>query len=324
MSSSNTSRFYQVVQRLALLLLALALVLFVIDKDTSAGWVLTLGFGLSALGVRGSETLLEQWAGTNLLFNMTLSLVLALVLTAGIVLALRTASHELQVSEMKNDFVSNVSHELRTPLASIRVFGEMLRLGRVADVGKVREYGEYIETEGRRLSALIENILDFSKIESGQKMYRFERVYLDDVLRRVLKTFEVRLLHDSIQIRYEPADEPLPMVAADPDAIGQAFFNLLDNAVKYGGEGKWITASLTVEGKELVIAVSDRGIGIAREDQAKIFDRFHRVGTGLVHDVKGSGLGLALVKHIVNAHQGSLHVESVLGEGSTFRIHLPI
>ena len=275
------------------------------------------------VGVRGNATLLEQWAGTNFIFNMTLSLVLALVLTTGIVLALRTASHELQVSEMKNDFVSNVSHELRTPLASIRVFGEMLRLGRVDTREKVREYGEYIETEGRRLSALIENILDFSKIESGQKLYRFEPVYLEDVLRRVLKTFEVRLMHGGIEIDYQPPQMPIPVMTVDPDAIGQAFFNLLDNAVKYGGD-QAITVNLRMREADLEIAVRDRGIGIAAEDQEKIFDRFHRVSTGLVHDVKGSGLGLALVKHIVNAHGGSLAVKSELGEGSTFTMRLPI
>ncbi|HXI03419.1 MAG TPA: ATP-binding protein, partial [Candidatus Saccharimonadales bacterium] len=115
-----------------------------------------------------------------------------------------------------------------------------------------------------------------------------------------------------------------PKLSIDPDSIGQALSNLLDNAVKYSGASKEISVRLYREGNEAVIAVQDRGIGIAREEQGKIFERFHRVGTGLVHDVKGSGLGLSIVHHIVRAHQGRVEVESEPGRGSTFFIRLPI
>src|SRR5262245_15507165 len=115
----------------------------------------------------------EQWASANFMFNVTLSVLLAIVLIGGILLALRAADRAVRLSGMKSDFVSNVSHELRTPLASIRVFAELLRLGRVQTAEKVQEYGEYIETESRRLSRLIDNILDFARIESGRKEYRF-------------------------------------------------------------------------------------------------------------------------------------------------------
>ncbi|MEE8585630.1 MAG: histidine kinase dimerization/phospho-acceptor domain-containing protein [Acidobacteriota bacterium] len=132
-------------------------------------------------------------ARTSFVFNMGLSLTLAAVLLGGIVLALRTASREMKLSEMKSDFVSNVSHELRTPLASIRAFAELMRLGRVSQAGKVRQYGGYIETESRRLTRLINNILDFSKIESGRKVYEFEPCELEEVVGQVLETFQVRL-----------------------------------------------------------------------------------------------------------------------------------
>ncbi|MDJ0839887.1 MAG: HAMP domain-containing sensor histidine kinase [Acidobacteriota bacterium] len=267
---------------------------------------------------------INDWADTNFMFNIILSLVLALVLAAGILFALRTASRELQVSEMKSDFVSNVSHELRTPLASIRVFGEMLRLGRAESEEKVREYGEFIETESRRLTQLINNILDFSKIESGRKQYHFETTDPRDVLTRVLKVFEVRAQSGGIPVRYCDRGAPAGMMNIDPDALGQAVFNLVDNGIKYGEKGDSVDVSLHEENDYLVISVKDYGVGIPREELDKIFDRFHRVNTGLVHDVKGSGLGLSIVKHVAEAHGGSVRVESEIGKGSTFSLWLPL
>jgi signal transduction histidine kinase len=250
--------------------------------------------------------------------------VLAAVLLGGLLLAFRTAAREMKLSQMKNEFVSNVSHELRTPLASIRVFAELLRLGRVGDAGRVREYGDYIETESRRLTQLINNILDFASIESGRKTYRFERSDVREVVCETLKTFGVRLQQDGFNLHLDGADTPLPPVRLDPGAIAQSLSNLLDNAVKYSGDDKNIHVVLRRDGDFVVISVQDHGVGIPRDEQQKIFDRFHRVSTGLVHDVKGSGLGLSIVRHIVEAHRGKVSVESRPGEGSTFSIHLPI
>ena len=263
-------------------------------------------------------------ARKNFLVNLGLSAVLGAVLLGGIVLALRAASRAMKLSEMKSDFVSNVSHELRTPLASIRVFGEFLRMGRVDSPEKAREYGDYIETESRRLTQLINNILDFASIESGRKNYKFERCDIGEVVREVLRTFEVRLRQNGFNIILEGADIGLPPARIDAGAIAQSLSNLLDNAVKYSRDKKDITVALRRDGDSVVISVKDHGIGIPRDEQRKIFDRFHRVSTGLVHDVKGSGLGLAIVRHIVEAHRGRVTVESRPGEGSTFSIHLPI
>jgi signal transduction histidine kinase len=227
---------------------------------------------------------------------------------------------------MKSDFVSNVSHELRTPLASIRVFGELLRLGRVDSTDKVREYGDYIETESRRLTQLINNLLDFASIESGRKSYRFDCVDVREVVCETLKTFGVRLRQHGFRVAFDGDPGPLPPVRLDAGAIAQSLSNLLDNAVKYSHqtEDKEIRVGLRREGDSIVISVQDHGVGIPRDEQKKIFDRFHRVGTSLVHDVKGSGLGLSIVRHIVEAHHGRVTVESRVGEGSTFSIHLPI
>jgi signal transduction histidine kinase len=275
------------------------------------------------LGLRMKQMTEVQWSRRYFLTNLTSSVLTALVLLGGIVLTLRTAARAMRLSQMKADFVSNVSHELRTPLASIRVFGEFLKMGRVRDNEKIREYGDYIETESRRLTQLINNILDFSKIESGQKTYQFESAEVETIVAETLKTFAVRLDQSGFAINLETPTQQLPHVILDAEAIAQAFINLLDNAVKYSGEARSINVKLAHQGGYVTIAVSDFGIGIAAHEREKVFEKFYRVSTGLVHDVKGSGLGLSIVKHIVEAHQGKVAVESEPGKGSTFTIMLP-
>lgn len=276
------------------------------------------------LGIRSRYQTPEQWAKRYFALNLSLSILMALVLIGGIVLAWRTASREMKLSQMKTDFVSNVSHELRTPLASIRVFGEFLRLGRVKEPDKIRQYGQYIEAESQRLTQLVNNILDFSKIESGQKTYQFEPADIEEIVAETLKAFEVQLKEKGFIITFEAPETPLPPIIIDAQALAQAVMNLLDNAVKYSGAAREITVRLALADEHITLSVTDRGIGIPAEEQEKIFERFHRVSTGLVHDVKGSGLGLSIVKHIVEAHGGRVTVNSEVGKGSTFTLHLPL
>jgi signal transduction histidine kinase len=249
---------------------------------------------------------------------------MTVALLSCIILALRAAGRQMRLSQMKTDFVSNVSHELRTPLASIRVFGEFLKMGRVSEDEKIREYGEYIETESRRLTQLVNNILDFSRIESGRKTYDFEPANPSELVHSTLKTFDVQLKQRGFSVRVKESAAPLPPVLVDSEAIAQALINLLDNAVKYSGQAHEIEIRLAREGSFVAIHVSDHGIGLSREEQRKVFEKFYRVCTGLVHESRGSGLGLSLVKHIVEAHKGRVTVESELGRGSTFTIYLPV
>lgn len=292
-------------------------------KAFEVGWQFQFIFTDWFLGIRMRNMTEEELSRRYFLINLAFSALTALVLIGGIVLALRTASRAMKLSQMKADFVSNVSHELRTPLASIRVFGEFLKLGRVKGDVKVREYGEYIETESRRLTQLINNILDFSKIESGQKTYQFEQADVEQVVTETLKTFEIVLEQNGFAVNLDKAQPTLPPVVIDQEAIAQAFINLLDNAVKYSGESTEIKVTLGLQNGFVTIAVRDFGIGIASEERDKVFEKFYRVGNVLVHDVKGSGLGLSIVKHVIEAHQGKVTVESELGKGSTFVIHLP-
>jgi len=275
------------------------------------------------LGIRMRDATEDQLARRYFVINFSLSMIAAMVLLGGIVFALRTASRAMRFSQMKADFVSNVSHELRTPLASIRVFGEFLKLGRVNDEVKVKEYGAYIETESRRLTQLINNILDFSKIESGQKTYQFERTDIIRTVADAISLANLRLEAQGFTINFKRPVAPLPEVLLDCEAFCQAVMNLLDNAMKYSGPVKQLGVSIGTEPGYVTVSVSDNGIGIAKDELDKIFDKFYRVSTGLGHDVKGSGLGLSIVKHVMEAHGGSVTIESWPNVGSTFTLQLP-
>jgi signal transduction histidine kinase len=246
-----------------------------------------------------------------------------LMLLAGLGLVWTNVRRELRLSRLKSDFVANVSHELKTPLALIRLFAETLELGRVPTEEKKKQYHGIINKESRRLTQLINNILDFSRIEAGRKEYRFRRADAGAVVRDVVDAYRFPIEHAGFALELDVADD-LPEMEIDPEALSQALINLLNNAIKYSPDEKSIRVSARREGDHVLVTVKDRGIGIPKAEQKRIFEKFYRVESTLVHTTKGSGLGLALVQHIAEAHGGHVEVASAPGEGSAFTLSLPV
>jgi len=245
------------------------------------------------------------------------------MLLAGLGLVWANVRRELKLSRLKSDFVANVSHELKTPLALIRLFAETLELGRVPSEEKKRQYHGIINKESRRLTQLINNILDFSRIEAGRKEYRLVPSDLAAVVRDVVDAYRFPIEQQGFGLELH-VQEDLPQVSLDREAVSQALINLINNALKYSRDEKRIRIEARRSGDGLVVAVADRGIGIAKSEHHKIFEKFYRAEDSLVHETKGSGLGLSLVKHIVEAHGGRVEVDSAPGRGSTFSLWLPL
>jgi signal transduction histidine kinase len=248
---------------------------------------------------------------------------LSLLMGGGMLLAYRNVSRELALAKLKSDFVSNVSHELRTPLSLIRLYAETLELGRISTRGKHQEYYEIIRKESERLTSLINNILDFSRIEAGKKEYSFRETDMADLVRSTLDSYRFEIEQNGFQFEQQ-IDNNLPQLRVDREAIARSLLNLVNNAVKYSATEKYLGVHLYRRDGDVNLEVVDHGIGIPAKEQLKIFEKFYRVGDPLVHNTKGSGLGLSLVQHIVQAHGGVVAVESAPGRGSKFIITLPI
>jgi signal transduction histidine kinase len=274
-------------------------------------------------GIGLKNTNLDHLARDSFLHSAGATFLVLVFLLCGIALTLRATDREARLAQAKSNFVANVSHELKTPLSLISMFSEILELGRVKNEEKKIEYYGIIRHESLRLNKMIDNILDFSKIEAGRKTYDFADGDMAEVIENVLSSYRYQIINSGFDIQTNIQPD-LPPVLIDRDAMAQAISNLLDNAIKYSGEVKQLSITAETVRSELSIEIADHGIGIPRAEQAKIFEKFYRVGNGLVHDVKGSGLGLSLVKHIVEAHQGTISVESDVGKGSRFTILLPL
>jgi signal transduction histidine kinase len=257
-----------------------------------------------------------------MLFTAAYGVLLA-VIVVGIVVAWRLMRREAEMAQLKSDFVANVSHDLKTPLSVIRMFGETLEMGRVTEPGQRQEYYRVIARESERLSRLIENVLDFARIEGGRRTYAIVPTPVEHLVRDTLDVFEHPLASEGFKVEVlVPPD--LPEVPLDGEALAQALANLIDNAIKYSGEHQVLTVQARVVGDELALSVADAGIGIPREEQAKIFEKFYRAGRSERQGRRGSGVGLTLVRHIVEAHGGRVTVESAPGAGSRFTLWLPL
>jgi signal transduction histidine kinase len=257
-----------------------------------------------------------------MLFSTALG-VLLVVIVAGSVTTYRLMRRESEVARLKADFVANVSHDLKTPLSVIRMFGETLEMGRVTDQATREEYYRVITRESERLSRLIDNVLDFSRIEGGRRTYERVPAPVEPLVRESLEPFAYPLAQGGFKVDVDVAAD-LPDVTMDVAAIGQALTNLIDNAIKYAGDRKTVRVTAALVAGELALTVADEGIGIASDEHARIFEKFYRVGKSDTQGRRGSGVGLALVRHVVEAHGGRVTVDSRAGEGSRFTMFLPV
>ena len=245
------------------------------------------------------------------------------VALAGLAIVLAGASKERRLAALKSDFVANVSHELKTPLALIRMFGEMLLLEKVPTPEKRRQYLQIIMSESERLTALIENVLDFARLEEGRGSFEFIEADLAAAVGRAVDAFRVRIVQDRPAL-VTRLDEGLPSTRLDERALHLLVFNLLDNAFKYAGDSDTVTVRVFAQGGRLVLEVEDHGPGIPPDDARRIFERFYRGRSAQGTKARGSGIGLALVKHIARAHGGEASVRDAAPHGTIFAVTIPI
>lgn len=269
--------------------------------------------------VLGILMLVFNQAELNLLFGI---LVMALVacLVTGTVLSLVFLSRQASLSKLQTDFVSKVSHELRTPLTSIRMFAEMLKSEQ--DPEQVQLCLDVLEQETVRLSDRIERLLDWGRMEAGRRVYDFQQEAVETIVEDALRAFDTAFVGRTEGVSLDLAED-LPEVMADRGAMVDALVNLLSNAWKYSGDGRKIRLRARKGARHVRISVEDNGMGIARADHGRVFQKFYRVDDRLAGTVQGSGLGLPIVRHVVQAHGGRVELQSEVGRGSTFTILLP-
>lgn len=273
--------------------------------------------GISLVG-QSIQDLVEERAINNLI----LIGILLIVLITAVWFVYHSVKKELEFAQAKADFVSNVSHELRTPLALISMFAETLEMDRVKTEEKKKEYYSIISHESNRLGKIVNTILNFSKMEAGKRKFIFTEEDLNEVVIQVYQNYSYHLYNKGFEFEYEPGIE-IPKVRIDREAVSEAIVNLIDNAVKYSEDTKFIKMIIGNENGFVFIEIQDKGIGISEEDQQKVFDKFYRVSSGLVHTTKGTGLGLSLVKQLMDAHKGKVVLKSRIGEGSSFKLLFP-
>jgi len=304
----------------------------------------------------GPDLLFEQQNARSMWFRMVVA-VAALTSIVGFISAYRAFHKQLRLAEMKSNFVSSVSHELRAPIASVRLMAEGLERGKVSDPAKQREYFRFITQECRRLSSMIENVLDFARIEQDRKQYEFEPTDVAALVQQTVKLMEPYAVERGVRLSLVAAevtrlhsksagsaasdeiDQSLLTSAAtvvniDGQAIQQALVNLIDNAIKHSATDSEVTVTLETREQSqstihrqpstLLLSVADHGPGIPASEHEKIFERFYRLGSELRRETPGVGIGLSIVKHVVEAHGGQIRVESEMEKGSRFTIELPV
>jgi signal transduction histidine kinase len=252
-------------------------------------------------------------------------------ITAGVAIGLivvlsgatgRYVRRQMKLTRLKNDLIATVSHELKTPLASMRVLIDTLVEGRINDKSQADEYLQLIARENLRLSRLIENFLTFSRMERNRRAFEFERLYVDELIAEAIESTGDRFLGDDSSLEIDIADD-LPPIAGDRDAMITVILNLLDNAWKYSGDDRKIRIKADLRGRFVRIKVIDNGIGMPTRIVRRVFERFYQADLTLTRSAGGCGLGLSIVKFILDAHRATIEVVSRSGSGSTFIVKIP-
>jgi two-component system phosphate regulon sensor histidine kinase PhoR len=235
----------------------------------------------------------------------------------------RGVNRELHVARLQSDFVSAVSHEFRSPLTSLRSIAELLSHDRLRDEVRKRQSYDVLERETGRLQRLVEDLLDFGRMESGAKQFRTESLDAFALARTAVTEFREEAAQAGVEVDLR-LEDAAAMVRADPEALRRAFRNLLENAVKYSPECRTVWVEGRVSHRRVAISVRDRGIGIAGREQREVFQKFVRGSAAKSAGIKGTGIGLSMVRQIVESSGGEIRLESAEGAGSTFTVLLPL
>jgi two-component system phosphate regulon sensor histidine kinase PhoR len=241
----------------------------------------------------------------------------------GVVAVLHDVTELRRLENLRKEFVANVSHELKTPLASIKAYAETLKLGAINDPANNLTFVGRIEEDANRLHQLITDMLQIARIESHQQAFNVRQVIVDEVVARCAEQMAPRAAAKQIELRIHAPPEPV-IVVADEDGVHTILANLVDNSIKYTPPAGRVAVRWSANGEMAILQVEDTGIGIAPENQSRIFERFYRVDLARSRDAGGTGLGLSIVKHLVQAFDGSVSVSSEPGQGSTFEVRLPL
>jgi signal transduction histidine kinase len=250
-------------------------------------------------------------------------LTILVLLTFGTVLVVRTVAQEMEVLRVKSDFVSSVSHELKTPITSIKILMERLQEGKVGTVDKMKEYYSIISKDADKLGSLVRNILDYSKVDAGRRQYFFQKADLAQLVQEEIGAFQRDKIYAGVKIDTRIAQN-IPCLDIDREAFSLALNNLLENALKFSPDHRVIFVEVSKEGENVRVDVKDKGVGIDAGELDKIFDKFYQGQNAARYSLRGTGLGLTLVKHVMDAHGGKVLVESEPGQGSTFSLLFPI
>jgi signal transduction histidine kinase len=249
--------------------------------------------------------------------------ILAVLLVASSYFVARAMTKEMAVARLQSEFVASVSHEFRSPLTSLRQLSSMLVQGRLLSDGERQRSYEFLEAETGRLQRLVEGLLDFGLMEAGETRYRLAPVDARDLVRDMVGAFQSTVAGSGYKVELSLPGSACD-IRADRDAIGRALWNLLDNAVKYSPDSRTVRVDVARQGHRLAVTVSDRGVGIPASEQQAVFQKFVRGASSREAGIKGTGIGLAMVKHIVVAHGGDIRLESAPGAGSRFTVLLPM